>query len=200
MTGAATSTNDAATNKELNNNNDPIHSFLTAHRLQSFRLATAWQWMHLLEFHYDTRKKSFYVDGHEREDVVANCTAFCKAYLTEYEPYCCRWLQISKEDAINIKNIDMGFEYHFHDSIAGADCVDFHVNYWNHLTAEEQTTAAGGPASASPNQRTNNEHQSIVKGETRHDHRARQKCLCSIPSRIKDVDRTERSTTAPSQI
>jgi hypothetical protein len=28
--------------------------------------------------HYDARKKSFYVDGHEREDVVADRTSFCK--------------------------------------------------------------------------------------------------------------------------
>ena len=147
--GAATSTNNAATNKELNNINDPIHSFLTAHWLQ-VSSATAWRWMRLLGFHYDTRKKSFYVDGHECEDVVANCTAFCKAYLTENKPYCCRWVQISKEDTIKIKNLDIGFGYHFHNIIAGADCVEFHVNYWNGLTAEKQTTAAGGPASVVP--------------------------------------------------
>ena len=86
----------------------------------------------------------------EREDVVANRTAFCKEYLTEYEPYCRRWVQISKEDAIKIKNLDMGFGYHFHDIIAGADCVEFHVDYWNRLTADERETAAGGPASTVP--------------------------------------------------
>jgi hypothetical protein len=42
--------------------------------------------MHLLGFKYDARKKSFYVDGHEREDVVANQQAFCETYLTKLEP------------------------------------------------------------------------------------------------------------------
>ena len=39
--------------------------------------------MRLLGFHYDLRKMSFYVDGHECEDVIANCKTFCKEYLTE---------------------------------------------------------------------------------------------------------------------
>jgi hypothetical protein len=43
-----------------------------------------------------------------------------------------------------------GFGYHFQDIVAGADCVEFHVDYWNCLTAEEQETAAGGPTSAVP--------------------------------------------------
>jgi hypothetical protein len=90
MTGAATSLNNADSNKELDNNNDPIHLFLTAYRPQSFCLATAWRWMQVLGLHYDTTQKNFYVDGHEREDIVANRTAFCKANLTEYEPYCRR--------------------------------------------------------------------------------------------------------------
>jgi hypothetical protein len=47
--------------------------------------------MRLLGFKYDARKKSFFVDGHEREDVVAK--AFCKTYLTKMEPYCKCWVQ-----------------------------------------------------------------------------------------------------------
>jgi hypothetical protein len=46
--------------------------------------------MRLLGFYYDLRKKSFYVDGHKLEDVVANCKKFCIEHLTEYEPYCRR--------------------------------------------------------------------------------------------------------------
>ena len=43
--------------------------------------------MRLIVFGHDRRKKSFYVDGHEREDVVTDRYGFCKRYLTEYEPY-----------------------------------------------------------------------------------------------------------------
>ena len=74
--------------KEENTRVSSISSFLKAHRLESLSLTTAWRWMRLLGFHYDTRKKSFYIDGHERQDVVANRITFCKQYLTEFEPYC----------------------------------------------------------------------------------------------------------------
>ena len=49
-----------------------ICSFLKVHRLESMSLTTTWRWMRLLGFQYDTRKKSFSVDGHERDDVVAS--------------------------------------------------------------------------------------------------------------------------------
>jgi hypothetical protein len=59
------------------------NAFLKAHRLESMSLTTTWRWMRLLGFQYDTRKKSFYVDGHERDDVVATRSTFCKRYLRE---------------------------------------------------------------------------------------------------------------------
>jgi hypothetical protein len=62
-------------------------SFLQAQRLESMSVTTAWRWMRLLGFRYDARRKSFYVNGHERDDVVANRSQFCKTYLTELEPY-----------------------------------------------------------------------------------------------------------------
>jgi hypothetical protein len=49
-----------------------------------------------------TVKKSFYVDGHEREGFVENRKELCKQYLTELEPYCMRWIQVSREDASTI--------------------------------------------------------------------------------------------------
>jgi hypothetical protein len=118
VSSTTTNTNDA-TNEVLLDNYDWIRLFLNAHRLESFSLTTAWRWMRLFGFHYDLRKKSFYVDGHEREDVLATCKTFCKEYLTEYEPYCCQWVQISKEDAAAIKDLDKGFGYHYHNIVAG---------------------------------------------------------------------------------
>jgi hypothetical protein len=67
-----------------------IHSILKIYRLESMSLTTTWRWMRLRGFQYDTRKKSFYVDGHKRDDIVASHSTFCKRYLTEYEPYCNR--------------------------------------------------------------------------------------------------------------
>jgi hypothetical protein len=49
-----------------------IASFLKAHGLESMSFTTAWRWMRLLNFKYDAQKNSFYVDGHECNDVVEN--------------------------------------------------------------------------------------------------------------------------------
>jgi hypothetical protein len=71
--------NDDTTNESTSfpNNNDAaeenrVHSFLNKHGLKSMSLSTTWQWMRLLGFRYDTRRISFYVDGHECDDVVAS--------------------------------------------------------------------------------------------------------------------------------
>ena len=53
-------------------------SFLNAHRLKLMSFSTAWHWMCLLDFKYNARRKSFYVDGHECEDFVASQQTFCK--------------------------------------------------------------------------------------------------------------------------
>ena len=59
--------------------------------------------------------ESFYVDGHERDDVVANRSTFYKRYLTEYEPYCNRWIQLSMDEARTIKNLNVTFGYTYFD-------------------------------------------------------------------------------------
>jgi hypothetical protein len=94
--------------------------------------------MRLLEFHYNARKKSFYVDGHEREDVVADRTSFCKQYLTEYEPYCRRWVQLSLNEVKIIKDLDVSFGYHYIDIRTGVPSwIEFHVDYWTRCTAQQ---------------------------------------------------------------
>ena len=86
--------------------------------------------MHLLGFQCDTRKKSFYVDGHERDDVVASRSTFCKCYLTKYEPYCNRWIQFSMREAKAIKNLNVAFGYSHFDICTTEEWIEFHVDYW----------------------------------------------------------------------
>ena len=72
--------------------------FLNAHRLESLSLSTTWRWMRLSHFNHDAKKKSFYVDGHERDNVVANRQTSCKRYFTDDMLYCKRWVvQLSVE-------------------------------------------------------------------------------------------------------
>ena len=113
-----------------------ICSFLKVHRLESMSLTTTWRWMRLLGFQYDTRKKSFYVDGHERDDVVASRSTFCKRYLTEYEPYCNRWIQLSTREAKTIKNLNVEFGYSYIDIRTNEEWIEFHVDYWSRIMEE----------------------------------------------------------------
>jgi hypothetical protein len=107
--------------------------FLRAHRLETMSFSTAWRWMRLLGFRYDARRKSFYVDGHERDDVVANRIRFCKNYLTELEPYCNRWIQVSISEAMTVKDLDIGLGHSYFDIIGNEQRVEFHIDYWNRI-------------------------------------------------------------------
>ena len=63
--------------------NQSYTGFLKAHRLSKFTPQTALNWMKRLGMRYDTNKKTYYVDGHERTDVVQSRKEFCKRYLDE---------------------------------------------------------------------------------------------------------------------
>ena len=110
--------------------------FLNAHGLKTLSMHTVWRWMHLLGFKHDSRKKSFYVDGHERDDVVDSRRVFCRKYLTEYEPRCRRWIQLSQEEAKVIEGIDIEFGFCYDSAFTNEPWVEFHVDYWEARTRE----------------------------------------------------------------
>jgi hypothetical protein len=89
--------------------------------------------MHLLGFRYDARRKSFFVKGHERDDVVANRTLFCNNYLTKLEPYFNRWMHISIAEAMAIEVLDIGFRRSYSDVIGNEELIEFQVDYGNHI-------------------------------------------------------------------
>ncbi|KAI2509402.1 hypothetical protein MHU86_5035 [Fragilaria crotonensis] len=60
-------------------------------------LTTTWRWLRRFGFSYDARKKSFFVDGHERPNVVFKRNEFCTLYLTKLEPRAHRWIQVTKQ-------------------------------------------------------------------------------------------------------
>jgi hypothetical protein len=59
-------------------------------------ISMTWCWLRCLGFTYDTQKKSFFVDGHERPDIVFCCNEFCTLYLSNLEPRTHRWIQVRK--------------------------------------------------------------------------------------------------------
>ncbi len=56
---------------------------------------TVLRWMHYLEFSNDKVKKSYYVDGHKKEEQVQHRSKFINTYLSEIEPFMHRWVQMT---------------------------------------------------------------------------------------------------------
>ena len=74
-----------------------IKELLIHYGLKTFCIATAWSWMRSLGMRYCDRKKNFYVDGHERKDVVMSRWKFMGKYLSR-EIRMHRWTQITEEE------------------------------------------------------------------------------------------------------
>ena len=108
-----------------------IQAFLRAHGLQCMSLSTTYRWLRMLGFDRDSRKKSFYVDGHERKDVVDSRVVFCERYLTTLEPYCRRWVQYPISKCLAIQGLDVKFGYSYFDIVRNEEVIEFHVDYWN---------------------------------------------------------------------
>ena len=102
-------------------------SFLKAHRLLKFTPQTALNWMKRLGMRYDTNKKTYYVDGHERTDVIQTRKEFCKRYLDEYEPRCLRWIQLP-EEVVKENKLDTVFGYHY-QAADNTPMVEYHEEY-----------------------------------------------------------------------
>ena len=96
--------------------------------------STIWRWLHALGFSYSARKKTFFVDGHERQDVVVRRNEFCKEYLTNIEPRCHRWIQVPKETVEKWKS-EKTLPREFNENVKGfsyqsdgVEMIEFHVD------------------------------------------------------------------------
>jgi hypothetical protein len=106
-----------------------LQKFLIAHGMHNFSIPTCWRWLHRLGFSYNSHRKGYYVDGHERSDVVETRKVFCKNYLTELEPRCLRWVQYSETEYQTISSIllpQFAYEYFDNDQ---KKCYEFHIDY-----------------------------------------------------------------------
>ncbi|KAJ7135531.1 hypothetical protein C8R46DRAFT_1014739 [Mycena filopes] len=74
---------------------------------RSISVRTARRWLKQLDWRYGRRKNGMYVDGHEREDVVAYRAAFVKRWLEQYEPR----MVVYDNDGKVIKNPE-GYAHH----------------------------------------------------------------------------------------
>ena len=111
-------------------------------------ISTTWRWLRRLGFGHDRNKKSFFVDGHERPDVVYHRNEFCANYLSKLEPRTHRWIQVTKETVERWKLDNripndssstahqQGYTY---QNAAGEEMVEFHVDTYDflHSVADE---------------------------------------------------------------
>ena len=148
--------------------------------------------MHLLGFRYDARRKSFFVKGHERDDVVANRTLFCNNYLTKLEPYFNRWMHISIAEAMAIEDLDIGFRRSYVDVIGNEELIEFQVDYGSH---QRRGCFDGNTTGYC---QSNNQHTSVFQRKANHDCRARRERICTKLVGSKNLDRSERSETTTS--
>ncbi|KAI2496104.1 hypothetical protein MHU86_18381 [Fragilaria crotonensis] len=127
-------------------------------------LSTTWRWLRRLGFSYDSRKKTFFVDGHERPNVVFHRNQFCKDYLSKLEPRCHRWIQVTKETVERWKherlpsNMNANAKGYSYLSDDGIEMVEFHVDdhdFLHDVAKEMGCGLMGGNLSVSPNHHRN---------------------------------------------
>ena len=60
--------------------------------------------------------------------------------MTELEPYCRRWIQVSKEDASTIDDLDLRLGHSYFDILTDTDMLEFHVDYWNQCCNKNESS------------------------------------------------------------
>jgi hypothetical protein len=157
-----TTTHHNETAEMFENNNDENQmpktikdSILMAYNDKPISMSTAWRWLKRLGFNHCSRRKSFFVDGHERPDVVFYRNEFCTNYLSKLEPRTRRWIQVTKETVERwklekrIPNDESAATrgYTYRDQTSGEDMIEFHVDDFDFLHSEADEMgfgAAGG--------------------------------------------------------
>ena len=115
--------------------------FLRDHGIISIGVTMVWQWMQDLGFSYDMRKKNFYIDGHERDDVVEHRLSFSTKYLTKYEPRCQRWMQLPREEALLIEGVNIEFGYSYINPTTNIELREFHDDYCHTISGLQEKAA-----------------------------------------------------------
>ena len=94
-------------------------------------LSTTWRWLRKIGFSYDTRKISFFVDGHhERPNVVFRRNEFCTLYLTKLVAH--RWIQVTTETVENWRRENKVSEHdnrgYNYISVDGKNMIEFQID------------------------------------------------------------------------
>lgn len=107
-----------------------VDSILKENHLTVLNEETVRQWMHKLGFKYEERKKCFFVDVHEREDVVEDRNAYVEDSLAkDLRRHC--WVQkrADDEDLLKLYESDQLQRHQGHKfERNGEEWIEFHVD------------------------------------------------------------------------
>jgi hypothetical protein len=111
-----------------------VEEILQEYRLTSINPSTVYRWLIKLGFRYETRRKGYYVDGHEKPGTIEYRKQFVNRYL-QYERRAHRWIQITTAEALELEEKgyiqpNSGYRYVDND---GHQMVELHVDTCNIL-------------------------------------------------------------------
>ena len=115
--------------KETGDSELTKESVLANYKIKTLHIRTLYKWMECLGFKYPTRRKTYYVDGHERPDNVKYRNEYIKRYLRN-ERRCFRWIQLPMSEVEELEGSDNLFsrKYGFEYKIGGLTFFEFHVD------------------------------------------------------------------------
>ena len=109
---------------------------LSYYTAQPPSISTVRRWMHYLDlgFTHDKFKKSYYVDGHEREEQIQHRRQFTTRYLSDIEKFTYRWVQMPVAKLQSIQSLLSEDEkiipcgHRYWDPVTNEEWVEFHVD------------------------------------------------------------------------
>ena len=109
---------------------DEFHFFILGMSYsEEVSLSTISRYLDCLGYCFDVREKTYYVDGHEREDVVKARVEYIKWYLAN-ERRCYRWVQLKEDEAksLDAKKIVCLSDAYVYSTEDDVTMYEFHVD------------------------------------------------------------------------
>ena len=131
---------------------DTAKVMLRPYHIKTICPSTIYKWLIVLGFKYQTRRKGYYVDGHERPRTVSYRNAFVLRYLN-YEQRMHRWIQVPLDESRQMEDdgkVVKNSGYRYVDA-AGGEMVEYHVDTLDEFQIRMNETKFGGNLSVRKN-------------------------------------------------
>ena len=127
-----------------------MEALLQENQLTKLSMTTVFRWMSRLGFKYETRRKTYYVDGHEKPETKKYRKTMVSAYLKN-ELRMHRWLQLPLVEFKELEgelDISIGNGHEYTDLETNIEMVELHVDAHPSFQVKmNETTEFGGSLS-----------------------------------------------------